>query len=193
MPQSVTIKMARLGLASLVLAGAVAASCNSGKADPAGDALARGVAAQNAGKPEDAKRAYDETLAADPKNVLAFYNLGQIARVANKPGIAEGYYRQALEIDGNHVLSMFGLAFVRAQQDAVQDAIVLYRRVIVLDANNAPAHYNLGLLLRISGSIAEGDVEVAKARQLDPTLAAPGPLPTAAPPASSSPRPSPTR
>jgi tetratricopeptide (TPR) repeat protein len=193
MPQSFTITMARLALAGLVLAGAVATSCNSGKADPAGDALARGVAAQNAGKPEDAKRAYYETLAADPKNVLAFYNLGQIARVANKPAIAEGYYRQALEIDGNHVSSIFGLAYVRAQQDAVQDAIVLYRRVIVLDVNNAAAHYNLGLLLRISGSIAEGDSEVAKGRQLDPSFAAPGPVPTPAPPASPTPSGSPRR
>ena len=53
-------RVARLGFAGLLLAGAVAASCNSGKADPAGDALARGVAAQNAGKPEDAKRAYTD-------------------------------------------------------------------------------------------------------------------------------------
>ena len=193
MRQSVMIQAARLGLVGLVLAGAVAVSCNSGKADPAGDALARGVAAQNAGKPEDAKRAYYETLAADPRNLLAFYNLGQIARVANKPGIAEGYYRQALEIDGSHVQSLFGLAYVRAQQDAVQDAIALYRRVITLDTNNAAAHYNLGLLLRISGSIAEGDAEVARGRQLDPSFAAPGPAPTPAPPTSPSPSGSPRR
>ena len=194
MPQSLRFTLARLGLVGLVLAGAVAVSCNSGKTtDPAGEALARGVAAQNAGKPEDAKRAYYETLAADPRNVLAFYNLGQIARIANKPGIAEGYYRQALEIDGSNVGSMFGLAYVRAQQDAVPDAIALYRRVVVLDPNNAAAHYNLGLLLRISGSIAEGDSEIAKGRQLDPSLAAPGPVPTPALPASSSPRPSATR
>ena len=193
MRHSVLIQTARVGLAGLVLAGAVGASCNSGKADPAGDALARGVAAQNAGKPEDAKRAYYETLAADPHNILAFYNLGQIARVASKPAIAEGYYRQALEIDGNHVLSLFGLAYVRAEQNAVQDAIALYRRVIVLDPNNAAAHYNLGLLLRISGSVAEGDAEVAKGRQLDPSLSAPGPVPTAAPPATASPSGSPRR
>ena len=88
---------------------------------------------------------------------------------------------------------MFGLAYVRAEQNAVQDAIALYRRVILLDPNNAAAHYNLGLLLRISGSVAEGDAEVAKGRQLDPSLAAPGPVPTAAPPPSSSPSASPKR
>ena len=193
MPHSVMNKSARLGLLGLLLAGAVAMSCNSGRADPAGDALARGVAAQNAGKPEDAKKAYFETLAADPRNLLAFYNLGQIARVANKPGIAEGYYRQALEIEPNHAQSLFGLAYVQAQQDAVQDAIALYRKVITLDGNNAAAHYNLGLLLRISGSIAEGDAEVARGRQLDPSLSAPGPAPTAAPPSSPSPSGSPKR
>ena len=193
MPHSVMNQSARLGLLGLLLAATVAMSCNSGRADPAGDALARGVAAQNAGKPEDAKKAYFETLAADPRNLLAFYNLGQIARVANKPGIAEGYYRQALEVDPNYAPALFGLAYVQGQQDAVQDAIALYRKVITIDGNNAAAHYNLGLLLRISGSIAEGDAEVARGRQLDPSLSAPGPVPTAAPPSSPSPSGSPKR
>ena len=173
------IRISGLNLAALGLAAGLALSCNSGTPDPAVDSLARGVAAQNAGKPEEARRAYFETLGADPKNVLAFYNLGQIARIANKPGIAEGYYRQALEIETNHAPSLFGLAYVRAQQDGMQEAIALYRRVIALDPNNGAAHYNLGLLLRIAGAIADGDAEIARGRQIDPSLPAPGPAPSA--------------
>ena len=181
--------IAGAGVLVLALASLLSSACNSGRAaDPAGDALARGVAAQNAGKPEDAKREYYEALAQDPKNKLAFYNLGQIARVANKPQIAEGYYRLAIEIDGSYAPAIFGLAFVRAQQDAAADAIVLYRRTITLDPNNAPAHYNLGLLLRATGAVADGDAEIAKARQLDPTVSAPPPLPPASPTPSGSPR-----
>ena len=181
--------VAGAGVLILALAGLLASACNSGRsADPAGDALARGVAAQNSGKLEDAKKEYYETLAQDPKSKLAFYNLGQIARVANKPQIAEGYYRSAIEIDGSYAPAIFGLAFVRAQQDAAADAIVLYRRTITLDPNYAPAHYNLGLLLRATGAIADGDAEIAKARQLDPTLGAPPPLTPASPTPSGSPR-----
>lgn len=172
------------GVLILVLASLLSSACNSGKADPGPDALGRGVAAQNAGKPEDAKRAYYEALGQDPQNKLAFYNLGQIARVANKPQIAEGYYRSAIEIDGGYAPAIFGLAFVRAQQDAVADAIVLYRRVITIDANFAAAHYNLGVLLRLTGAIADGDAEIARGRQLDPTLAAPPALPSPTPSAS---------
>ena len=194
MRHSVMNQTARLGIVGLMLTGTIAMSCNSGRADPAGDALARGVAAQNAGKPEDAKKAYFETLAADPRNLLAFHNLGQLYRVAySKPAIAAGYYLQALEVNPDYAPSLFGLAYVQAQQDLVKESIALYRKVITIDANNAAAHYNLGLLLRISGSIAEGDAEVARGRQLDPSLAAPGPVITPAPPSSSSPRPSPTR
>ncbi|HVR88204.1 MAG TPA: tetratricopeptide repeat protein [Candidatus Limnocylindria bacterium] len=189
--QSVTSpvrRVARVGVLVLALAGVLASACNSGRADPAGDALARGVAAQNAAKPEDAKKAYYETLAQDPANKLAFYNLGQIARVANKPQIAEGYYRSVLEIDGSYAPAVFGLAYVRAQQDAVADAIVLYRRTITLDPNFAAAHYNLGLLLRVTGAVAEGDAEIARGRQLDPALGAPAAAPVQ--PASPSPTPS---
>lgn len=173
--QSVTSparRIAGVGVLVLALAGVLASACNSGRAGRAGDALARGVAAQNDGKPEDAKKAYYETLAQDPQSKLVFYNLGQIARVANKPQIAEGYYWSALEIDGGYALAVFGLAYVRAQQNAVADAIVLYRRTIALDPDFAAAHYNLGLLLRVTGAVAEGDAEVAKGRQLDPSLVA---------------------
>lgn len=181
-------RIASMGVLILALAGLLASACNSGKADPAGDALNRGVAAQNAGKPEDAKKEYYEALAQDPKSKLAFYNLGQIARVANKPQIAEGYYRSALEIDGGYAPAIFGLAYVRAQQDAFADAIVLYRRTITIDPNFAAAHYNLGLLLRATGATADGDAEIAKGRQLDPSLGAPPAAPVQ--PASSSPTPS---
>ncbi len=181
-------QVAGVGVLVLALAGVLASACNAGKGDPAGDALARGVAAQNAGKPEDAKKEYYETLAQDPKNKLAFYNLGQIARVANKPQIAEGYYRSVLEIDGGYAPAIFGLAYVRAQQDAVADAIVLYRRTITIEPNFAAAHYNLGLLLRATGAVAEGDAEIAKGRQLDPSLGAPPAAPVQ--PASPSPTPS---
>ena len=186
MPSARPARNLRLTVVSLVLVGVIAAACNSTKADPATDALARGVAAQNAGNPDDARRAYFETLAANPKNLAAFYNLGQIARVGNKPAIAEGYYRQALEIDPTHAPSLFGLAYVRAQQGGISDAIGLYRKVISIDPNHATAHYNLGLLLRLTDAVAEGDSEVAKGRQLDPSLPAPAPLTTAAPSATPS-------
>src|SRR5579859_6639910 len=93
-----------LGLLALPLMLAVAAACGVGggqakPADPAADALARGIAAHNANNLDEAAKDYFEVLSTDPKNKFAFYNLGQIARIQNKLAIAEGYYRSALESD----------------------------------------------------------------------------------------------
>src|SRR6202022_232347 len=91
--------------AALALAAALAACAGGGGAalpnptDPAGDALARGIAAPNAGRIDEAKKNYFAVLSVDPKNKFAFYNLGQIARIDGQLAIAEGYYRLSLETD----------------------------------------------------------------------------------------------
>ena len=154
-------------------------------ADAAGDALARGIAAHNANKLDEAAKDYFEVLQNDPTNKFAFYNLGQIARNQNKLAIAEGYYRSALEVDPNYGPALFGLGVVRQAFNAVQEAIDLYRKDIGVEPNNAAAHYNLGILLRIQGKTAEGDAEIARGMQLDPKLpqpATPAPTPKTASP-----------
>lgn len=161
-----------------------AAACGSGStpatpADPAADALARGIAAHNANKLDEATKDYFEVLFNDPKNKFAFYNLGQIARIQNRLAIAEGYYRSALEIDPNYGPALFGLGVVRQAFNAIQEAVDLYRKDIAVEPTNAAAHYNLGILLRIQGKNAEGDSEIARAIQLDPKLPQPAtPTPT---------------
>jgi len=157
--------------------------------EPAGDALDRGIAAHTANKIDEATKDYFETLAADPKNKFAFYNLGQIARAQNRLAIAEGYYRLALEVDPNYGPALFGLGVVRQAFNAIQEAIDLYRKDVTAEPNNAAAHYNLGILLRIQAKTAEGDAEITRALQLDPNLPQP-PAPTATPKPAT---PSPTR
>ena len=93
---------------------AITAACGGGgtpakPSDPAADALARGIAAHNANKLDEAAKDYYEALFYDPKSKFAFYNLGQIARIQSRLAIAEGYYRSALEIDPNYGPALFGL------------------------------------------------------------------------------------
>jgi tetratricopeptide (TPR) repeat protein len=156
------------------------------------EALNRGIQSHNEGKIDEATSAYFETLRENANNKYAFYNLGQIQLVAKRYVAAESYYRLALQIDPDFGPALFGLALVRAAQGFAQEAIELYRRVILTDPNNAAAHYNLGLLLRASGRAADGDAEIARGIQLDPSV---GPPPTPEPTPTPSPtaQPSPTR
>jgi tetratricopeptide (TPR) repeat protein len=172
--------------------GAVLISCGSG-GTPAGgtadDALARGLQAHAAGKLDEATTAYFETLAKDPKNKFAFYNLGEIAQRQARPAAAESYYRLALEQDAKMTSALFNLAILRTNAGATQEAVELYRRVIAAEPNNAPAHFNLGLALRLLGQAAEAQTELATAQRLDAKLVAPSPSASPARQAS----PSPTR
>jgi tetratricopeptide (TPR) repeat protein len=175
---------------------AVMTSCGSpstqGTTGSADDALSRGLQAHTAGKFDEATAAYFETLAKDPKNKFAFYNLGVIAQGAQdqkRAAAAEAYYRLALEQDPTMASALFNLAILRGNVGANQDAADLYRRVIAVEPNNAAAHFNFGLVLRFLGQTAEAQQEFATAQRLDAKLVAPSPSATPARQAS----PSPTR
>lgn len=173
--------------------GVVMTSCGSpettGTTVSVDDALSRGLQAHAAGKVDDATTAYFETLAKDPKNKFAFYNLGVIAQGQNRVAAAEAYYRLALEQDARMTSALFNLAILRSMAGANQEAADLYRRVTTAEPNNAAAHFNLGLVLRLLGQNAEAQQELDTAQRLDAKLVAPSPSASPARQAS----PSPTR
>ena len=177
-----------LGL--VIAAAALGAACGSTPpANTADDALSRALQAHTAGKLDEATTAYFETLAKDPKNKFAFYNLGVIAQTQNRPVAADSFYRLAIDQDAQMGSALFNLAILRAQAGANQEAADLYRRVIAIDPNYAAAHFNLGLILRALGQNAEAQQELATAQRLDAKLVAP--TPSASPARQASP--SPTR
>jgi tetratricopeptide (TPR) repeat protein len=165
-------------LACAIFVAAALAACggSSGNAsDTAADALNRGLQAHAAGKNDEAVIAYFTTLAKDPKNKFALYNLGEIAQRQDRPAAAESYYRLALEQDPKMVSALFNLAIIRTSIGDTRDAVDLYRRAVAADPNFAAAHFNLGLLLRQLGQTAEAQQELATAQRLDSKLVAPTP------------------
>lgn len=169
-----------LALATVALL-VVGSACGRGEPTGAEQArtLSEGLRAHSAGRLDEAARLYGDVLEHDPDNKFAHYNLGLIEQIRGG-GRAEAEYREALRIDPNFAPALFNLAIIRAQAGSVQEAIDLYRRVIGVDPKHADAHLNLGFLLREIGQNAEGDAELAKATELDPSLASripPSPTP----------------
>lgn len=182
-------RVATVALACLMVFGA---ACQKADADLAGEALTKAQAAQNAGKTDDAIKAYHQVLGYDPRSEVAYTNLGIIYRFASKPQIAEGYYRLALEVNPRSSGALFGLAVIRAAAGGLQEAAELYLREIAVDPNDAAAHYNLGIIYRALGRTAEGDAEIAKGRSLNPSLPPVSGTPAPATQAPRTPSPSPT-
>lgn len=149
-------------------------------AEQASAALEQGIQADTAGRVDEAIAAYFRVLSHEPKNKVAFYNLGQAYRRANELVIAEGYYRQALKIDPNFVAALFGYGFTRLAVADWAEAERANRAVTTAEPQNGPAWFNLGLALRGQGKQNDAAQAFQRARQIDPSLTPP-PAPTATP------------
>jgi tetratricopeptide (TPR) repeat protein len=137
----------------------------------AAEVLDSALAAHAAGNLDEAVRLYEKVLVLDPKNQYAYYNLGLIDQTRGLAEDAAAQYEQALAVDPGFTPALFNLAIIRADQGSVEEAISLYRSVIAINEADANAHLNLGFLLVDSGDHKEGQLELDRAVELDPSLA----------------------
>jgi len=141
------------------------------EAQQANDWLGKGLTAHQAGRIEEAVTDYQNALKHDSRNKWGYYNLGLLAQSQDDYATAENNYRMALSIDPNLSAALFNLAIVRTAAGDKAGAEVLYRKDLEGNPDKAIAHLNLGFLLRDMGRQADGDAELAKAVQLDASLA----------------------
>jgi tetratricopeptide (TPR) repeat protein len=150
----------------------LAASCSKkSDAQLASEALAQGIAAQNAGRLPEAAADYREVLVHDPNNKFAYFDLGTIDQANGALASAESNYRFALSIDPAFTNALFNLAIVRHDLGDLKESIDLYRQVIKLQPDDASAHLNLGFALIEAHRKVEGKAELKVAVKLDPDFA----------------------
>lgn len=144
-------------------------SADSTKAQTALDA---GLKAHSEGDLTAAASEYENVLELDSGNKYAYYNMALIDEASKNYGDAEDNYRAALKSDPEYQPALFNLAILRTSQDP-EEATELYQQAVAADEKDAGAWLNLGLLLRASGDVEEGDKAVARAIELDPKLVDP--------------------
>jgi Tfp pilus assembly protein PilF len=136
----------------------------------AGAKLQEGLRAHAEGDLETAEAAYLETIRLDPENKYAYYNLGVIAQTQGDPETAAANYRSALDVDADFVPALFNLAILVTESDP-QEAMDLYEHIVEVDDAYAAAYLNLGFLLLEEGRVNNGERMLARAVELDPSLA----------------------
>jgi tetratricopeptide (TPR) repeat protein len=158
-----------------VVAAALMTGCGGGGSKPNAkvslETLNAGLKAQVAGHYGTAQKAYRDVLAGDPNNKYAYYNLGLIAQTEQRAADAENDYRKTLSIDPKFIPAMFNLAILRTNAKATPEAVNLYQQILAINDRQAGAHLNLGFLLRSTGQADAGNVHIARALELDPSLA----------------------
>lgn len=143
------------------------------RSDTAQSKIDQGVAAQKAGRTEEAERLYQEVLKSDPDNKLANFNLGVSAHIAGRMEEAEILYNNSLEADPDFLPALFNLAILQEGTGRNEEAEATYRRILEDYPDNGPVHLNLGFLLTQKLNRPEdGRAEFARAVELDESLAA---------------------
>jgi tetratricopeptide (TPR) repeat protein len=155
------------GLVGMIL---MSAGCGKSGAERATGLINQGLAAQSAGKLDEASANFQDATRADPNNKFAFYDYGVVAQQQGRMQDAEFAYRIALQKDPTFPQALFNVATIRYAAGSTAEAIDLYRQAIVADPKFAAAYLNLGFALQSIGQTAEGDSDINQAIALDPTL-----------------------
>jgi tetratricopeptide (TPR) repeat protein len=116
---------------------------------------ARGVAAAESGRLDDARREFEAALAQEPGNAAVLLHRGMLALREKKAAEAEGWFLKSLASrpEAPGTLSALGLAQV--EQGNTAGAYASWSKAVRLDPTQYDALLNLGMLLGRMGRIDE--------------------------------------
>ena len=157
------------------LSGLCLAACSGQSAAPPSPAatealLAAGLHAQASGDLTRADADYLSVGKAQPRNTLAWYNLGVIAQQHSLVAGAVTDYDRAIDANSRYVPALYNLAILETKSDP-KLAARLYQRCIEAEPRDADAYLNLGYVERALGNRTAGNDDIAEAVALDPALA----------------------
>ena len=82
---------------------------------------------------------------------------------------AEVLFWQALKIDPDYIPALIDMGSLKAEQGKPAQAIPYLMRVLTLDPSNAAAHYNLSMIYKMQGRIADAQKEMERFRNAEAT------------------------
>jgi len=119
-----------------------------------------------------AEQLFLQVINRDPRNAVAYYDLGLAYQDQRNNRAAVRAYAKAQVLEPNFPPVLFQRAVLYSRTDP-QLAIFLYRRVIAIQHDSPTAYLNLGLLEAGQGSKLrpQAQKDLATAVRLDPSLA----------------------
>lgn len=138
-------------------------------ADDSGALYKQGIALKAQGKDDEAILALERSVAANPRNGLAWASLGHLYKKKQDHAKALAAYQEAVKTITNDavVWSNLGMAFYRANR--VDEARAALETSLKLEPKAADVHSNLGVILRKKGDNDGALKELEAAVALAPT------------------------
>ncbi len=129
----------------------------------------RGVAYQDyLGRPEDARRDYEQVAKLAPEQDLGLLAQGSLLEAEGKPGEAEELFTRAIERVPGSPMGYQRRAHVRITRGRTGEAIADAKKALELDPDAAPVLHNLAVALTQEGKLDEAIEALGKAIAVDP-------------------------
>lgn len=149
--------------------GAALAACGSSASATPTQNLNAGIKAQDDGNYVQAQKDYQLVVDAEPNDVYALYDLGDVEQYQKLDSEAGTHYLAALAVDPNYVPALYNMATLVATAHPTE-AEAFYNQVITLDSKDANARFNLGYVLIALHQKKAGEAQIKLAVKLDPAL-----------------------
>jgi tetratricopeptide (TPR) repeat protein len=101
--------------------------------------IATARAAAEAGRPDEARDAYEQAIAASPESPFLYRDLAGVEQKAGRVASALAHYRKAVELDGSDVRSLSAIGAILEAQGDLAGALDAYERARAVDASEVSA------------------------------------------------------
>ncbi len=149
---------------------------------------------------DEARKSYEQVLAADSRSIEAVIGLARLDQVAGRNADAEAGFQKAIQMDPRSGLALDALGQFYTSQERWNDALPLFQRaqtaapddksiryhyavalarmgridqampLLVESVGTAAAHYNIGLILHERGDLAGSEEQFVAAIMANPRL-----------------------
>jgi TonB family protein len=132
-----------------------------------------GIVHSRAGKPKDARKAFEQAIKLNPNAPHAYVGMAYISTYENKLPEAEGYARRAVAVDPNNAEAHYTLGVIALRKNDAAKALAEAETTLRLNPNFAGA-----LLLKSEATMEVYSVASAGRAALNHALDQPMPLPS---------------
>jgi tetratricopeptide (TPR) repeat protein len=132
-------------------APAGAASAGAAPEGPAAALYAKSQQLRDAGRIDEAVASFKETIAADPRSMVARAALGELLLKIRRDSEAIDVFRSALHVDPGYSLAWYELAFAFRVRGRLPEAVDAYERYIKLRPTDPDPYYGLARSLQKLG------------------------------------------